>query len=242
MEAKLKSILKRIPWSLAVKTLVFALAWWFLPFGLFLVVAGYFYLVPFFKPLRFLLPFLAILILISPLFFTKSLWTIVLGSAVFFIIQGVRELIFVERKAVYKAAYFILIFLLLSAFFSGFQNWIGWTAVLGSASVALVFFALLKHLTDYEDLPEKREKIGRRKEFVVQGLAAFFVWQLLWILLFLPLNYIYQSMLGFLAVAVLTELILAYVYFSLTRRKILANFTILFVFVIFVLASFSAGI
>jgi len=242
MEAKLKSISKRIPWSLAVKALVFALAWWILPFGLFFVVACYLYLVPFFKPLRFLLPFLALLVLISPLFLARNFWVIALGSAVFFIILGVRELLFINRKAVYKIAYFILLFILLSTFFSGFRNWAGWGVVLGSLAVALVFFALLKHLTDYEDSPEEKEKAGRRKEFVIQGLAAFFMWQLLWILLFLPLNYIYQSMFGFLVAMALTELILAYISFSLTRRKILTNFTVIFVFVIFVLASFSAGI
>ncbi len=242
MEARLKSISKRIPWSLLARTLVFALAWWILPFGLFLVVAGYFYLVPFFKPLRFLLPFLALLVLISPLFFNKSLWVIALGSAVFFIIQGVRELLFVHRKSVYKVAYFILLFLLFLAFFSNFQNRTGWLAVFESGLVALVFFLLLKHLSGYEDLPEEVKKVGRRKEFLVQGLAAFFMWQLVWVLIFLPLNYIYQSMLGFLVMLVLTELILAYISFSLTRRKVLINFAILFVFVVFVLASFGAGI
>ncbi|MEK7181276.1 MAG: hypothetical protein AAB738_03025 [Patescibacteria group bacterium] len=242
MEARLKLILKLIPWSLIVKTLVFAGAWWILPFGLFLIVASYLYLVPFFKPLKFLAPFLTLLALISPFFLAKSFWVIALGSATFFIILGVRELLFINRRAVYKTAYFILLFMLLHTFFSGFQNWTGWLVVFGSLATALVFFLLLKHLANYKDSPEEQERIGRRKEFVVQGLATFFAWQLLWILLFLPLNYIYQSMLGFLVVVTLTELILAYINFSLTRRKMLTNFTILFVFVIFVLASFSAGI
>ncbi len=240
MEAKLRSISKRIPWSLAAKTLVFFVAGWLLPYGLFLAVAAGLYLAPFFKPLRFLLPFLVLLVLVSPFFLKPNFWIIALGSVVFFIISGVRELLFVERKSVYKVAYLILIFLLFYAFFLNFQDHTSWFTVFISGLVALIFFFLLKHLSLYKDSPQDANKVGRRKEFIAQGLGAFFMWQLLWVLLFLPLNYIYQSMLGFLAGLVLTELTLAYIDFSLTRRKILINFSLVFVFIVFILASFGS--
>ena len=46
MAGKLKSISRQIHWSLLLKAAVFALAWFFVPFWLFFLIALYLYFIP----------------------------------------------------------------------------------------------------------------------------------------------------------------------------------------------------
>ena len=233
MVEKLKSISRQIPWFLAAKALVSGLAWYFLPFGIFLVVAFYFYFRPFYQPMKFIVPFTAFLVLTSPLFFEKSLGMALLAGIFFFIILGVKDLIFVGRRHGFEVAVLFVSFLLFLAFFSRFDDW-STSMVLWSLGVFFVFFLLLKNLTDYNDSLGS-ERI--RKEpygLIYLFFSAFVLWQLSWVLFLMPFSLVYRTALLFITSFVFSELNIAYLSQSLSKRKILRNFSLLFV--VFVLA------
>ena len=61
MEEKLKSILKQIHWSLVLKATIFAVAWFALPFWIFLLLALYLYFVPLGGSAKVVLPFFVLI-------------------------------------------------------------------------------------------------------------------------------------------------------------------------------------
>ncbi|MBI3588793.1 MAG: hypothetical protein HY093_00020 [Candidatus Liptonbacteria bacterium] len=258
MVEKLKLILKPTPWSLVVKALIFGGAWLVLPFWLFLLIASYFYFVPLFKPLKFIRPFSIFLVLISPLFAKASLGLAAVTACIFFLILGVKDLVFVNRKPKYEIAIYLIYLLLFWVFFSSFENWLGTGVVFGSLGLAAVFFLLTRSFLNYEEIlnPVSLEMgvrggsnlEGRKGEGVYsrETLAAVFVallvWQLVWVLLFLPFNRIYQTATVFLMVVLVLETILAHFNHSLTRKRLLVNFTAIFVFMVLTLASLSFNV
>lgn len=236
MVEKLKLILRQIHWSLAVKALISALAWYFLPFGLFLLVAFYFYFRPFYQPMKFIVPFTAFLVLTSHLFFERSLGMAILAGIFFFIILGVKDLIFVGRRHGFEVAVLFVSFLLFLVFFSRFDDW-GASMVLWSLLVFLVFFLLLKNLTDYNDSLGSEQISRGPYGLIYLFLSVFILWQLSWVLFMLPLSLVYKTALLFITSFVFSELNLAYLSQRLSRRRILGNFSLLFVAFVLALAS-----
>lgn len=238
MAEKLKSISRQIPWSLAVKAIILGAAWYFLPFGPFLLAAFYFYLRPFYQPLKFLVPFSAFLVLTSPLFFEKSLGMAVLAAIFFFIILGVKDLIFVGRRHAFEVTVLFVSFLLFLVFFSSFSTWSA-SMVLWSFGVFLVFFLLLKNLVDYNDSLGSERILRGPHSLVYLFFLVFLLWQFSSALFLLPLSVVYKTALLFTTAFVFSEFGVAYLGEKLSRQKILGNFTLLFI--VFVLAMASNG-
>ncbi len=236
MVEKLKSISRQIPWSLAVKAVISGLAWYFLPFGIFLVVAFYFYFRPFYQPMKFIVPFTTFLVLTSHLFFERSLGMALLVGIFFFIILGVKDLIFVGRRHGFEVAVLFVSFLLFLVFFSRFENW-GVSMVLWSLAVFLVFFLLLKNLTDYNDSLGSEQIERGPHGLIYLFFSTFVLWQLSWVLFMLPLSLVYKTALLFITSFVFSELNLAYLSQRLSRRRILGNFSLAFVAFVLALAS-----
>ncbi len=63
MAEKLRSISKRINWSLVLRSVIFGVAWWALPFWLFLLVALYLYFVPITGASKVSVPFFVLLLI-----------------------------------------------------------------------------------------------------------------------------------------------------------------------------------
>lgn len=236
MGEKLKLISRQIPWSLAAKALISGLAWYFLPFGLFLVVAFYFYLRPFYRPLHFIVPFTAFLVLTSPLFFERSLGMAVLAAIFFFIILGVKDLIFVNRRHGFEVAVLFVTFLLFLVFFSQFNTW-STSMVFWSAGIFTVFFLLLKNLTDYNDSLGSEQTSSEAHGLTYLFFSAFILWQLAWVLFAMPFGLVYKTTLLFLVSFVISEFNIASLGEGLSRKKILGNFSLLFVIFVLALAS-----
>lgn len=233
MEEKLRSISRTIPWSLALKAAAFGLGWYVLPFWLFLLLGLGLYLVPLFQPVHLLLPLLLAFFFAAVLAY--SAWAALVLGIIFFFILGIKDLVFIRRGAAYETLVFLLFFLIFLNYFARFGAWGGLTDIALGALVVIIAALLLRGFVLYRS-PAAGEW-ARRKRFVVFGLAGLLLWQWQTALLFLPLNFFYQTAVLFLAAVVVTELFLAYAQDELTRRKILVHFSFLFVFVSFVLAA-----
>lgn len=234
MEAKLKSTLSQIHWSLPVKACVFSLSWLFLPFWAFFLIAVYFYLVPFFRPFKLLVPF--VLTLIIAAIVPSGFWLAVFLGILFSLLLGIKNLIFVNRFENHQLMVFLLLFLVFFGIFSGFDNWQSWTTSLAALSAGISFFFLFEELADYG-----RERSEAKKIFIA-GLGAVLIWQAASVIIFLPVNHFYQTALLFLSSVILTDILLGYISNRLDRRKILNDFSIFFVLASVILASASWGL
>lgn len=212
---------------------IISFLWLFLPFWIFLAAALYFYFFPFFQPLRLALPFFLTLVTaaIRQPADPGSFWFALFIAALFFLIFGIKNLIFVKRAEAHQLLVFSLLFLTFLSFFSGFEAWQHWTISFFALGASAVFFFLAKELAEYN--PES----SRRRTFLTLGLGALFIWQLCLILLFLPLNYFYETAILFLSAVLLLDILLEHLKNRLDRRKLLADFSIFFVFTAVILAS-----
>ena len=191
MEEKLRSILKRSHWSLAIRAAVFALAWLFiapLSFAAFAVVALYLYFFPAFRSLRLFLPFVILLVLsaISP----ASGWVALLFGAMFFILLGIKELVLVDRVSMYQYLCLLILFLCYLNYFSRFQTWLN-GALLVAALLAAAFYFLIGD--------------GKRHIRAAIATAAFIIWQITAALLFLPQTFMVQTAVIFIFCIICTE-------------------------------------
>ena len=261
--------------GLFLKAGILGFLWLFLPFWIFLAAAFYFYFFPFFQPLRLALPFFLTLVMAAIYRSADpgNVWFSVFIALLFFLILGIKNLIFVNRFMAHQLLVFFLLFLTFLSFFSGFETWRSWTISFFALGVSAIFLLLVKELADYyspleshgwkavdeeragASQPEFREakfrrggshglasmlhnvESSRRRTFLTIGLGALFIWQLCLILLFLPLNYFYQTALLFLSAVLLIDILIEHLNNRLDRRKILANFSIFFVFAAVILVS-----
>jgi len=232
MEAKLGSILKTTHWSLLLKAAVFGLSWRIFPFPIFLLVALGLYLIPLFEPGKLILPFFLTLCLSAVL--VPSFWAALVLAALFFFIMGIKDLILVNRGSAYETLTFLLLFLALLNFFARFDSWDSFLALVFASVLAIVFGFLLRGAVNYSlSFPEEKD---RKKTDILVSLAAFLFWQAEITLLFLPLNFFYQTALLFLATVILVEIVIDHFSGSLTRAKMLSYFSFLFAFVAVILA------
>ncbi len=221
--------------SLLVKSVIFALAWLYLPFWIFFLAAVYFYLVPLFRPGRLLLPFAAI-IFFSFIEEPSALFAFLFG-AIFFLIIGIKDLILINRGAATEALSLLLSFLLSIEYFLNISRWDSFWVVFWAFLAATPIFFLSRLFIGQED--GRACKQGRRDTTLV--VTAFLIMQLLIALTFAPLNFLYQSAIFFVFALILLECAADYCAGLLSRRKILLNLSIFFIFVSIILGSAQWG-
>ncbi len=243
MATELKLTLKQIHWSLVAKAGFLGLAWAYFPFLIFLSLALFFYFFPFFKSFKFLFPFLLFLVLISPGLADKSFWLAFLIAFIFYMIFGVKDLLFIKRRSSYEAAIFGIALILFWVFFSQVQDWLGVGMILGSFGVAIILFFLFLNVTQYDEFFKTKEvRVDGFRKSLIAGFLSFWIWQLIWVMVFLPFSPFYRSVMLFIVAWFLMEAMLSYLRGELNRRKILINFTVLFCFTVFILASTDFGL
>ena len=219
---------------LLLKSCAVGLSWFFLPFWFFLLVVIYFYFVPFFQPFKLLVPFL--LTVAAAIAVPYSFWFAIFIGLLFFLLLGIKNLIFVNRFENHQLMVFLLLFFIFFGLFSHFENWQRWTVSIGLLGAGLSFFFLFEELADYS-----RER-SKRKKMLVAGLGSLFIWQLASVLLFLPLNHFYQTAILFLSAVIMTDMFLEYLAKKLDRTKILNDFSIFFVLISVILTSANWGL
>lgn len=207
MAEKLKSITKQIPWSLLLKSGAVAALWllgkaaWSvgfgLPFWLFAILAAYLYFIPPFRPGYFLPQFL--LFGFFSVILPPGIMSALALGAVFSLLLGIKDLVFINRETAYELLMFLLLFLAAISGYSAVDNWAGW-GMLFLPPVLGVIYALLARELPFRD-PPREHRAG-----AVSVLGGFLIVESALVLLFLPLDFLYQAALFMLFVILLAFL------------------------------------
>ena len=212
MAEKLKSTLKRIHLSLPRKSLqglilksaIFALAWLIAPWWLFFLVAFFCYFIPFFQSGKTSILFFCLLIL-TIVQIPSFLFALVFGI-IFYYILLVKDLLIINRRSAYEILVLSLSFFLIRDFFvgnSGFHGsvffWAFWCAV----AIGLLVHGMTRFFS--ADIPGKRTITP-----LLPWLIILLSWQCILVGFFLPLNFMYQSIIVFVAVTFFCELVAGY--------------------------------
>ena len=244
MAEKLKSILRRIHLSLPRKSIrglilraaVFAAAWLVLPWWLFLLVAAYCYFIPLFLQGKLLIPFFCLMVLTfvqTPNF----LFALVFG-VVFYCLLLIKDFLIINRRFAYEILVLALSFFLIRDFFKGYDGLHGsaffgafWLAV----AIGLLMYSMMRFFAG--------EALGKgNMRIVASWLVTLLSWQIILIGLFLPLDFIYQSIVVFVATTFFCELIAGYFWSDLSREKIFVTASVFFALLVILLASVPWGI
>lgn len=232
----LRSISRRISWSSLLKAVFFAAAWWVLPFWLFLLLALYLYFVPITGSQKVAGPFFVLLLLC--LATGRDVYSALLFGAVFYFTLLIKDLLIIDREAAHEVLILVLSYLVVRDLYLLTGGSLGGRALLyslvGAAAVAVLVMGFVKHFSAVPDGAAREARSFRR---MLGWMVFVLLWQLLIVGLLLPLDFLYQSAVVFLAVVVLIDLVPHYVFGGLSRTKALATGTVLFSLIVIVLAS-----
>jgi hypothetical protein len=145
-------------------------------------------------------------------------------ATLFFLILGIKDLALVDRATAYESLLFLLIFLAAITTYEQGGSWLAWRGWLPCVEISVLLFFLIRRLP-WQDLP--RDKQNTLSALVFSFLALEFSL----VLLFLPLDFLYQASILFL--------FCVFLCYCLTRfRQGEASFRIfMYYFSAFVLAS-----
>jgi len=237
MAEKLKSILKQTSWSLILKAVIFAVAWWALPFWLFLLLALYLYFVPFTGAEKVLVPFF-VLLLISLLEPQSIIDALIFGACFYFIIL-IKDLIIIDRRSAYEILILVLSYLLMRSFFlktgGTFGGWALLYSLVVSGAVSALVTSFVKNFSTVPPETDSHEAHSFRR--MLGWMIFLLMWQLLVVGLFLPLNFLYQSTIVFLVAIIIIDLVPQYIFGQLSRMKVLATSCVLFALLVLAAAS-----
>ncbi|OGZ52733.1 MAG: hypothetical protein A3B25_00870 [Candidatus Ryanbacteria bacterium RIFCSPLOWO2_01_FULL_48_26] len=231
MAEKLKSILKQIPWSLALRAFVFGASWLLLPFWAFLLLSLYFYLFPFFQPVRFAVHFAILIFFMAAA--SLGFVAAVFFSIVFYLLLGLKDFRFTDRRSAYETFLILFVFMFASRFYFFFETRQGISPLFYVLFFGIIFFFLSRGLFGYS--ATSFELVLKNRSQVSRFILAVLLCQLMLGIAVLPLDFLYQTSFFFLSAVVLIESVFDYLYGVLTSRRLLANFSIFFVFVVIIL-------
>jgi hypothetical protein len=237
MEEKLKSISKRIHWSLVLKAAIFAAAWFALPFWLFLLVALYLYFIPFTGSAKVALPFL-VLLLISAFEGSNIGFALIFGI-LFYYMLSIKDLFIIDRKSVYEILVLVLSYLLFRIFFMKTGGDFGGASLFYGFLVAGVFSMMVSSfISNFSDA------FGDTRSFrrMIGWMIFILMWQLLIVGLFLPLDFVYQSGIVFIISMIFIDLVPSYILGQLSRIKTLVTSSTIFALLTIIVASARWGL
>ena len=241
MAARLRSISKRIHWSLVLKAAVFALAWAWFPFWLFALVAIGLYAIPFFQgggTRRLAIPFFVLIILcyLQP---QGAVFAIIFG-AVFYAILLIKNLLLIDSRSAYELVVLVLSFIVLRDFYKVSNEGVSGIALLYAILTAFCLAALLSSFVNgfkSDIVPAER---GVRR--IAVWLSFLLLVQVVMAALFLPVDFIYQAVTAFLAVILLVDLVPEYLTGALSKVKVLTAVTAVLVLFVIILGSARWGL
>jgi hypothetical protein len=239
MVEKLKSILSQTRSSLLAKAIIFALAWFLLPFWLFIVAALYLYLVSLFQADKLAVPFSLLLVLtyIEPHSFPYA----IVFAAFFYYLLLIKDLLLIDRKAAYEILVLGLFFFLFRSFYAQF----GGTGVHASSLLYSFLMAILfaLSLNSFILCFEESNSFNMSLRKAASWLSFVIMWQFLILGLFLPLNAIYQSAILFLLSILVVDLVPEYaLQGGFASQKVFVVSSTIFSLLVVVLASAHWGI
>ena len=236
MAEKLKSILRRISWSSVLKAIIFAVAWWALPFWLFLLIALYLYFIPMTGAHKVSAPFFVLLLI--TLIQDQSILAAIIFGVIFYFVLLVKDLIIIDRRSAYEVLMLVLSYLLVRSFFLNVGGSFGLRAFLYGLVAAWAVSALVtSFVKNFSAAPEDSAREAHSFRRMLGWMTFLLTWQLLIVGLFLPLNFLYQATIVFLIAIIIIDLVPQYVFGELTRVKVLATGIVLFALLVIVLSS-----
>lgn len=230
MAREFASISRNIPWSLLLKGGLFGGSWLFFPFWLFLLAGLGLYVLPFFRPRALEGPFILLLFLAR--FLPQTFLAAAFLGSIFFLILGIKDFVFVNRRIVYEVVVFLITFPLLVLFFARWSEF-GQGSALGALGLSLALAYLSAGFLRGE---EGSAREGYERRFLL-GLEALVLWQFTLAVLFLPLRPLAETGMVFLAFALILNVFSEHVRHEFGRFQILLAFSIFFVLATFVLVS-----
>jgi hypothetical protein len=248
MAARLKSILKQTHWSLLLRAAVFALAWYLFTggwFWLFALVALCIYFVPPFQAGRLLWPFVALMIL--AFIESPNLPFLIIFTALFYYLLLIKDLLLIDRKSAYEILIFALSFLLIRDFYRAFEGgvsgWGIWYAFLLAVLLGIMASRFMKAFSvGNPDDPDSANRTKHPIRRIAAWLTFLIAWQFLILGLFLPLDFVYQSAIIFLVLAIVIDFASGEYLGDMTRSKIFATSIAVFSFLVIILASARWGL
>jgi hypothetical protein len=239
MEQKLASISKRIHWSLLIRAAVFAASWWYFPAWFFVVVAVALYFIPFFESKKNIGLFLVLIgvALATP----QGMVMAIVYGGLFYYLLLIKDLLVIDRKSARTIFALALTFFLFREFFNAWNRGIAGGSLVWVWIVALAFGILLNTVIVARHGKEVDTDTTAERRSIV-GISSLLVAELLVVGLFLPLDFIYQSIIVFLGAAMLFDLVPAYFFGELDPRRIRMTSMTVAVFCVIVLASARWGI
>lgn len=218
MEAKFASTLRKIPWSLAGKAALFAAAWAMLPWGFFALTALALYFYPLFRPRATAAPFaiLMALTVLSP----PGLLAAFYFGAIFFLILGIKDFVFVRRDAAYEILAMSLFTLAALQYFARASAYpLAMRSLLAVVPTASFFILEQCQCTQPPRLPRG----DRGQRLLVFGTSSMLLLEILIAVSMIPVTPFFATALSFAAAIALFELAQMHLASILSRRTIAAR-------------------
>jgi hypothetical protein len=232
MAEKLGSISRQIHWPLLVRAVIFALAWWYLPAWLFCIAAAGIYFWPILGSLNNM-PAFVVLAGVSLATAPSALMALMYGVLCYYLLL-IKDYLVVDRKSARTMLAMALSFFLFSEFFSAWHAGFSSAGILWAWILAIAFGALLNGVI----APRRGKEVddedpsARHLRHAAVGISAFILFEALAVSLFLPVDFMCQTIIAFLVAALLLDLVPAYFFRELDPRRI--RVTAIAVFVLFV--------
>ena len=202
----------------------------------FILVSFYLYFRPSLNGSQFILSFLvllatSLLIIKSSFIVYGSLFIVVFFGFLFFLLLGVKNLIFINRQPFYYLFNGLLLLVIFISFF-----WSG-NSQLFFIKYLLIFFAIAFLFREFLTFSIDGFSNSTKKNLIVYG-TAFLVLQLLWAITLLPISFLNAAGLALLIVMILQDFIVHHFSGTMSRQIVLRNVT---VFLILSLVIFGAS-
>lgn len=236
MVERLKSTARQIHWSLLLKAAVFAVLWSIAPLWVAIVFALFVYAIPWFKPLSLWLPFLLLILL--ALFLPHNFFAVLSLGVLFYLVVGIKDLLFVNRLQAYEILALLLSFISFLYTFTRISEMSTGSRYFALLIPATIAFLLLRGLENYLGEGIERRVGFRGKMFC----AAFLLSQLSFALLFMPVGVLVQTAIMFIAVSIVVEIAVDECLGQLHSQRLLFYFLLFFVVSTLILVSVEWGL
>ena len=197
-----------------LKAVVFGISWLIFPWWISFLIATYFYFFPIFHPDKLLVPFLAFLFL--TLIQKPDILFAVVFSIIFYYILLIKDLLVINRKFAMETLVLSISFFLIRDFFMnyGIEKW----NLILSFFFSVIIGLLVQNLISFfkENVFERKDNLSK----IIPWIIFFLSWELILAGIFIPINFIYQSIIVFIGFTFFYELIMGYFWNELSRERI----------------------
>ena len=150
----------------------------------------------------------------------------VIFGLVFFYVLLIKDLVLIDRKSAYEITIFFLAFLLFLDFYERQGGSINDASLFYSFIAALLVGFLIWNFIRCFSGGEQRPPLHKAAIW----LSTLVIWQFLIVGLFLPVDFVYQTIITFIGSIFVIDLVPQYLFGESSRTKVLVTLSIVFVF------------